>query len=390
MKLLPGLLDRSIARQLTINVVALLAILFCFIIVIDISLNVDRFLGIARERIERSTGEQSPGLFRTLGLTGWLIADLWGPRVLSLYNTLIGMVLTAAMAFTCVQMVRHRELVAMLAGGRALHSVLRPVFLVCALFLGLAIVNQELLLPRVAPLLTRDHGDAGSRELGVLEAPLSADGAGRVWRAGSFDADAELLHDVWVLERADNGLGERRITADTAAWDDGAWVLQNVEIDQRVDDLPSTADGPPSIAARTILPSLRIQTDMDPTALRMRRFAGYAENLSTWRLGSMLAWGDRLNDRLADRVERIRTGRYASMLGSVLAMLIVVPFFLVREPRDMVVQSVKAAPIAIAALFGAVLGTSIEIPGVPPMLSACVPVLVLLPLAITRVTAIRS
>ena len=94
-----------------------------------------------------------------------LAADLWWPRLLQLFVFLLGMVLMGAMGFTLSQVVRHRELVAMLASGISLRRAARPILLVAALMTLVQVLDQELVLPRIAPLLTRDHGDAGKHEL---------------------------------------------------------------------------------------------------------------------------------------------------------------------------------------------------------------------------------
>ncbi|MCA9298960.1 MAG: hypothetical protein KDA28_07830, partial [Phycisphaerales bacterium] len=121
-----SLLDRYIARQFLTNVVVLFVILFCFIITIDVSLNIDRFSRIATE-LMASQGQS--GFLKRASLTSMLILDLWWPRLLQLFNYMLGLVMVAAMGFTCSQMVRHRELVAILASGQSLMRVARPVLL---------------------------------------------------------------------------------------------------------------------------------------------------------------------------------------------------------------------------------------------------------------------
>lgn len=384
------LLDRYIIKQYLSNTLLLLCVLFSFVIAIDLSLNIDRFLRIASETL-RARG-QNDTLVPRLTLTVSLIGDLWGPRLLSLYNTLLGIVLTAAMGFTVTQLVRHRELVAMIASGQSLHRVVRPFIVVALAMTLLAVVNQEILLPKVAPLLTRDHGDAGSKSLGTQEGPLSSDGRGRLFYAKSFDADKAELTGVYVLERTENGrMGERRITADHAMWDNGAWVLTDVTIDRRVEDFdPTETTGQPTIDARATVPELRIATDLDPTALRIRQYSGYAQNLSTMQLAAMRGSSLQLNPRVRDRLARVQFGRFATMIATVLAMLLVMPFFLKREPASLISHVVKAAPVAIIAIIGAMLGTAVPIPGVPAAFCAFLPVMVLAPITIASLSAMKT
>ncbi|MCA9278342.1 MAG: LptF/LptG family permease [Phycisphaeraceae bacterium] len=383
------LLDRYIIKQYLFNTVALMCVLFCFIIAIDISLNIDRFLRLASD-ILRKKGETDAIVPRVTLAVG-LIGDLWGPRLFSLYNTLLGVVLTAAMGFTVTQLVRHRELVAMIASGQSLHRVVRPFLIVAIAMTTVAIINQEIFLPKAAPLLTRDPGEAGSRTLGTQEGPLSADGHKRLFYAKSFDADKGELNGVYVLERTDNGMGKRRITADHATWDNGAWVLTNATIDRRVDDFdPSETTGQPTIDARATVPELRLGTDLDPTALRIRQYSGYAQHLSTAQLAAMRSTHGQLNTHVRDRLARVQYGRFATMIATVLAMLLVMPFFLKREPSALISHVVKAAPIAVIAIIGAMLGTAIPIPGVPVAICAFLPVMVLAPMTIASLSAMKT
>ena len=154
-------LDRSIARQFLFNTCALLVLLFSFVVAVDVSLNIDRFLRAAERMLE---GEQPSGV-RKLLVAALLVADLWWPKLLQLFSYMVGLALVGAMGFTLTQMVRHRELVAALAGGISLRRLARPLLVVSAVMIGLKVVDQEFVPsdPRIAPLLTRDHGDAGSR-----------------------------------------------------------------------------------------------------------------------------------------------------------------------------------------------------------------------------------
>ena len=155
------MLDRYIAKQYLINVIALMLILFSFVVVIDASLNIDRFMEMA-ERLATQNGGDAPGSIRRWLVTLLLIADFWWPKLLQLYSFLIGMILVGAMGFTFAQMTRNREFIALMAAGVGLHRVMKPVVVIALMFMGLQVINTEVVIPRVAPLLVRDHDDIGS------------------------------------------------------------------------------------------------------------------------------------------------------------------------------------------------------------------------------------
>lgn len=374
-----GILDRYIARQFLINVVVLFAILFCFVVVIDVSLNFERFSRVASELATRGEGE-APGWVRRSFVTVLVIVNLWWPRLLQLFNFLLGMVMVAAMGFTCSQMNRHREFLAMLAAGLSLKRIARPVLVIALGLTALQALNQELVIPQIAPLLTRDHGDAGKVTLGSSEAPLAADGQGRVFRAREFDADREVLTGLYVLQRDERGTAVRAISADEAVWRDGGWDLTGGW---------SAPRGPRDGTQAPPGPIDRLETSLGPTELKMSRFQSYRQALSFAQAGALIRQPGR-DAGSRERLERIRWGRLSIMMSNLLTLIIALPFYATREPGNMVVQSLKCAPISILALMGGVLGASAAIPGLPAAIGVFIPVMILVTVALARSSSIPS
>lgn len=375
------LLDRYIARQYLFNIVALTVILFSFIVTIDVSLNFNRISGVAVERL-RAGGLVDPSLARKFFLTVFLAADLWWPRLLQLFNFLIGFILVGAMGFTFSQLVRGRELVAVLASGLPLQRMARPVIVVALFLTCVQLVNQEVIVPRIAPLLMRDHGDAGKRMLGADRVPLCADAQQRLWYAKSFNRDAGTLAGVWIWERDAQGLATRKVKAAGATWRDGGWDLEGVTVELRQTE--TKVDSPLS------QPVTRVETDLDPVALTMRRSETFSQALSWSQLNQLLARPERLSDSRREQLDRTRWGRASIITANFLSLILAVPFFLRREPANMAWQSVKCAPVAVLSLLGSVLGASAAIPGLPIPLAVFVPCLVLAPLAVAAATGIKT
>ena len=70
-------LDRYIARQFLFNALALLILLFTFVVAIDVTLNIDRFV----DRAKTLTEGQETGSLRRATLTAILVFNLWGPKL---------------------------------------------------------------------------------------------------------------------------------------------------------------------------------------------------------------------------------------------------------------------------------------------------------------------
>lgn len=372
------ILDRYIARQYLFNVFALLVIMFSFVIVIDVSLNMDRFLRLADQLAVQDSGD-APSTIRRWIVTTLLIFDLWWPKLLQLYNFLVGMILVGAMGFTFSQMTKHREFVAMMAAGVGLHRVVRPVIIIAVGFTALQLINMELVIPKIAPLLVRDHGEAGTRQLGAASVPLTLDGSGRLFRAASFDADTETLTGVYILERDDQGKASRAITAKSATFNNAGWDLTGGLVQSR-----GTATIEPAV------PIQRIESSLDPNELRMNRYESYSQALSFSQVSAMLNRESLTDPVKRARYTRIKWGRFAVMISSLLALIIAMPFYITREPKNMVIQSLKCAPIAIIALIGGVLGASASIPGVPPAIGVFIPVMLLSVIAVAQVSSMKT
>ncbi len=370
------LLDRYIARQFLGNTLLLLVILFTFVVAVDVSVKFDEYTKAATQALTSDQGP--PGWGRTLIFALGLVLDFWWPQLIQLGVHLLGMVMIAGAGFTLTQMVRHRELVAMLASGLSLRRAARPI-LFCAVMLSLGqLAIQEYVLPRIAPLLTRTPQEAGQRTMGTNRLNLTSDAKGRVFHATTFDADRGVLTGLHVIERDAQGVGIREISADRATWSGGAWVLQRGFARPFADagTLPESID--------------RLESNLDPMTLRLRRFSEYRATLSFSQASEMLRRGTDVGGAHSDEIERIRLGRFGTMLCNMLGLIIVLPLFLRREPIPMMLSAIKAAPLAMLVLLGGLLGTSLPVPALPAALSVFLPALALLPLAIASGTSLKT
>lgn len=391
-------LDRYIARQYLFNVVALMVLLSSFTIAVDVALNADRFLDRAAAML-RDVHE--PSTLRKFAVAALLVFDLWWPRLLQLFNYTIGLGLVGAMGFTFTQLVRHREMVAVLSGGISLHRMIRPVMIVALAFTALKAINQELIIsnPRIAPLLARDPGEAGNRDLTNFQVPPTKDSVGRIWIARNFEPRTGTLRGVHICERGPSGVVTELIQAESAVWREspggklpGAWALTDASV-------MSVGLGRPGAGGRIASaesggrPPELLATNLDPAMLIFNRHASFSQSLSWRQIGQMLKSPqveDEAYDKLRDKLERIRWGRLSTALSSLLSLLITLPFFLMREPKNMMIQSLKCAPIGIGSLMGSVLLAAWPIPGLPAGFAVFLPVLILAPIAVAVLGAMKT
>lgn len=371
-------LDRYIARQYLFNVLALLVVLFSFVVAVDVSLNIDKYLE-AVSKIDPSAGGLRKGALVALG-----VLDIWWPKLLQLFNYLVGLVLVAAMGFTFTQLVRNREFVATLAGGISLHRVARSILIVAACVMGLRWVNSELILsnPKIAPLLTRDPSDIGKRSWSEFPVRLVPDAAGRVFLAEKFDPTAGVMERVTIWERDKEGLAKQAISAERAVWDKDAWKLSGARI------IPMTLSQGGSATGGQLPPApTRIVTDLGPETLKLKRFEAFSQTLSWGQISELLRTS---RPDVREKLQRVRWSRVSQTISAMLVLVITMPFFLLREPKNMLVQSLKCAPIGIVAMMGGILLSAVAWPGLPPGFGVFIPVLILIPVAIAAVSWMKT
>ncbi len=373
-----SLLDRYIVGRFLSNFAILFALLFVFAVAIDLLLQIDRFVDVVQAR----TPEAGP-LWRTVVLAA-VVLDFHGPRIFQFYAYMLGLLSIGAMGFTLAQMHRHRELVAMLASGVRLHRVAAP--LICAVF-GLnllQLLNQEFVLPKFAPLLIRKHGDIGHARVSAFEVLLTADGDGNLLQAPTFDPQTNTLSQPTILVRDETRRTARRITADAATWDEsaGGWRLT-----QGLVMTPRPSDRLEPSARFVRQPIELFETDLSPDVLNMRQYRQFAAMLSIKQINELLKSGQ-LEDQ--DVLVRFRYSRFTTVLINMLLLVITLPFFLLREPANLLRQSLLCAGIAIPAMLGALIGLTMDLPGIDPIVEVFLPGLVLIPIAMFQVTLIRT
>jgi len=395
-------LNLYIARLYLTNIAVMVVVLFSFVVAVDVAMNMGRFWNAARDRMEerearsgtaqadaageaeggggdRRRAREGGGLRRVVA-TVWVIWDLWWPRLMQLFNHLIGVVLIAAMGFTCAQLSRHREFVAMMASGLSLFRVARPMITVAAMITLLALMNQEVLVPRLAHRLVRDTGDAGKQGPDAFRVRLAPDDAGRLLLAQKFDDQAGVLERLTVWERDASGRVSRVITADRGVWDGRAWALENGVARGRVE---------PTTGRVANEPVARLETTLDPMRLKVRYLQGFGQALSWRQVSDILRHGG-LDAAASRRLDLVRWGHLAAMASTMVTLLAAMPFFLVRVPGPMLWPALKAAPIALAGLVAAALSSTVILPGLPVWLGTFVPTVVLLPLAIALFSGVKT
>lgn len=369
-------LDRYILRQFFVNFFLLFTLLFVFTCMIDLFLNIDRFV----EAVEALVPADGISGLARVQETAWMIFDFYAPRAFQFYSFLLGIITIGAVGFTLVQLHRHREMTAVLAAGVSLHRVAMPLIITAIGLNVLQLINREVFLPRMAPLLLRDHGEIGRPEVEGFRVNMASDGPARVIYAAWYSPATEKLDQPFIWEYGDTDELSRLITATSAHWVGDGWALEDGKATWLSSENEATAPLPEPID--------KIDSQLDPTGLLMRRHLEFRQMLNLTQLGELM---QRESTRGVDELERMRYGRFSQVLINILTLLITLPFFLLREPRNLLGQSVNCSAVGLTAQIGGAVGITMGLPLIPPAASVfCIPLLILLPLAVWRMMRVET
>lgn len=373
------ILDRYLIRQFLANFIILFALIYLLATAIDVLLQLDEFIKAARA----AAGDDG-GPVRSVVAFVVLLVRYHGPRFFQLYAYLLGLTTVGAMGFTLAQLVRHRELVAILAAGASLFRVGWPIILTAFALNLLHLVNSNVVLPHFAPVLIRGHTDLRATEARAFEIPFTADSNGMLLQSPAFHRDTGVLERPIFLVRGEDGRTIRRINADAAEWNEArsAWMLLNGRALTPVGETGS--DGNEDDRRDEVA---FVVTDLSPRVLTVRRYRLFAQMLSGRQIEELIKSSSNVDKKT---LARIKYSRFAVVLTNMLMLIMTLPFFLIRLPVPMLQRSVLCSGVAIAAMLGAFVGIEVDFVALGPAAGVFFPVIVLIPLALASACFIRT
>ena len=366
-------------KKMAINFIVLFTLFFLLGAVIDIIVNLDEF-----NKIALNSSSDSSFISKAVSLLK-VAVGFEGPRLFQVFAYLHGVIAIGAMGFTAANMLRSREFVAIMAAGISLRMIALPFLYVMAGISFLALLNQEYMLPRVAPLLLRNHEESGNKSAGSFTVPFTPDQKGALLLAPSLHPATGVMTEPSFLERDQKGRMVRQIKATSATWDNAThtgWYLEGghaVHISFDEQNGQATISSPEPVDFYT--------TELSPYILTLHRYGQYIGMLSMSQLNNMLNAAGSFDEPM---LRRHWYARFASIALNMLAIVIIIPFFVTKDAVVISRQSVKAGAIALTILFGGMVVMLMPIAGIPSMVSVFLPAIVLLPIALLRAVCIRT
>lgn len=322
-----SVIDRYVAGGFLRSYLILLAVGVGLYVVSDLLVNLDEF-----------TENRS----LTVGQILLAMADFYGHNLPLYFAQLGGPVMAFAAAFTVAMMLRNNEMTALVAAGMPLQRLLAPLLGCSVLLVALWMLNREYVLPAFASKIVRHHDDlTGLREAGIS---FARDDHDALLTARRIHLQPGRLEQVVIVEPP--GRGGRVIQADAAVYDPQrrTWRL---ETGRRLLEGQSTPDGGP-LRGLEREPVAEYPFTLTPAELVMRQTAEWAGMLSLRQMNALL------KSRNLPNLAVVRMQRHMWLTQPLLQWLLLaltLPFFLTREPTNVLAAGGKALLLA-GTFFG--------------------------------------
>ena len=364
-------LDRYILRSLLINYLIAICVMISLYVVLDLFVNMDEFT---------EQGYPVPTVIRNM-------VGYYAPNVLLYYAQLSGVITLFACMATLSRMRKLNELTAILASGVSLYRVAAPIVAFGLATTALLVVDTEVLIPRVAHLLSRDHDDAdGAR---AFEALFLRDQNGALLSARQFHPKRHDLKNMLVLQTDEAGELSSILEADHAEWEPpsptrpvGRWVLNRGH--QRTRTVCQAPQLGPTECIEESYPRF-YETDLGPAEIQLRQSGGWLKFLSLRELQDLQEKGT------ADIVSIVQTkhARITTPIVAVILLLLGLPCFLARSPSNILNDAGKCVALCGLCYVVTFVAQSIR-PETQSALAAWIPIFVFATVAMVLVDRVRT
>ena len=366
--------DRYLLRSFIINYVLALFVMVSLYVTLHLFVNIDEF----------TEPDEITDVVPSVAQVARNMGSYYGYNLLLYFCQLSGVITLFAAALTLARMQKTNEMIALLASGWSMYRIAVPIVAAGLLLNALWILDQEVLMPKVAHKLARPTDDVeGRRVYGVW---CLQDGPGRLLSARRFYPRSRTLANMMVLERDADGMLTGVITADAAHWDASrqGWVLNRGRHRQpgreSFDDFAVDEVNRPDTV--TFHPS-----QLNPDEILLRQSAQWMQFLGVSQLTELQQRGV-VN---ATQVAQVRHTRFTTPINNMLLLLLGIVFFLHREPGSVIVQGGKAIALCATCFIIAFMGQNlIGSFDVPTALPAWLPILLFAPLCAWLYEALRT
>jgi len=259
--------------------------------------------------------------------------------------------------------------------------------LLAVLLTGLLVIDQELIIPPLAPKLVRDRDAVRGQE--SYDVWFMSDGNGSLICSQRFDVETSTLHSPTIITRRTKPqphqwewevTGLIRAASATYNRQTGLWDLKNGRFIEK-----NSRKGPQMIASYDT-------GDLTPQKIPVRRTAEYKTMLSSRQLASLAAQEMKIKDMA--QLWSQKHFRITDPLINLVMLMLSLPILVCRDPKSMksaVMISFAATGACFVATFVCkILATEVVFGSVMPELWAWLPIFIFLPIAFIEFDSMKT
>ena len=373
------ILDRYVAKNFLIGYCIAFCVLTGLRIIIDMFVNLDEFTEHA--------GLEAAAVIKNIFTFYLLNTTLY-------FRDFAGMITVVAAAFSFGKMVRHNELVAVMASGVSLKRIIFPIVFLALLLTGVLIIDQELIIPPLADKLVRSQGDLPGQE--TYRVRFISDGNGSLINSLRFDVETSTLYNPTILLRRliKPGIWEvtGRIDADKAIDSDntGKWVFytKSPETGQWLSHGLLFEKG----SRKGLEPIAFYNSDITAREIPVMCESEHKTLLSLRQLRNLEAQKIQITDMV--QLSSQKHFHITDPIINLVMLMISLPILVCRDPK-----SVKSAVMISFSLTGMcfiftfvckILATEIIFDRIMPELWAWLPIFIFLPIAFVELDSMKT
>lgn len=378
------ILDRYVLILFLKNYVVSLTVLIGLYIVMDMVFSFDDLVAV-----QKNVG--GGGLSSALAVARD-VADYYFFQSFMIFVQMSGIIPVVAAAFTLMRLSRFGELTAFLAAGVPLLRVAASIIVASVFLNALLYVDQEFILPRLIPKLTRKHEELRATAVNWFQiTAMQIDQSSLLVATRyhpAFKQRVPYMEEMDVIVRDSEMEPVEHISARRADWDPvkQEWRLSD---GRRVTGL--RRDEVRSEEQRVEV----FRGNVTPEEISLYHSSAFVELLPTRRINELIS---RPKNYGVIGLYRVKHLRFSQRFMNVILVLLAIPTVLTHDPK-----SLKSAATKCLTLTGLAMGSVFicqQIAGHPPggaawqsawpALLAWVPIFIFAPLSVWLLDRVRS
>jgi lipopolysaccharide export system permease protein len=369
-------LDRYIAKNFFWGYLITLAVMVGMFLTVDLFLHLDEFA-------EQSDQGTLPVLYN--------IAFYYGVRSVLWFRDLGGMVIVIAAVFSLARLTRNNELIAIMASGVSLKRILAPILFSALLLTGVIVVDQELVIPRLAGELTRKQDQLPNEA--AYDLWFLADSNGNLLCCQRYEEKEQTMYMPLIIlrepEDEDTWRVVGRIQASRAVYDvqRKGWNLEEGQV-MRMSKAAIEESGPNVYEALDFY-----ATSLNPEELPLRRREGFKSLLSLAQLTEMERNPGTRRTEMAE-IAMQKHSRITAPIINMIMLMVALPVLVCRDPREMktaiLVSFLTTAGCFTVSFLCSLFATEVILGQVRPALFSWLPIFIFFPIALVEIDSMRT